>query len=121
MHVDVIGRHISLGKDQTAHATAEAEKLAKFFDGINGVRITIEREHDDLKTEIVCSVSGGKTLVAVEKGRTIHESLECASDNMARQIKKHKARLHDRRTRGAAREEEEEELAPEKGELEEEE
>ncbi len=101
MQIDVIGRHMSLGDDQTTHAEAEAAKFGKFFDGVNGVQITFELEHTELlKTEIVCTVSGGKTLVAAEKGKTIHESLEQASDNMARQLKKHKAKLHDRRAHG---------------------
>ena len=116
MQVDIIGRHMSLGEDQTAHAEEEARKLGKFFDGINAVKIAFEREHDDMKAEIICMASGGKTLIAVEKGRTVHESLERASDNMVRQIKKHKAKLHDHRPHPAAREEpqqEEEEFAEE--------
>jgi ribosomal subunit interface protein len=104
MLVDVVGRHMSLGTDQKAHAEAEARKLAKYFDGINEIKITFEKEHDNLKAEIVCSVSGGKTLVAHESGGTVHESLESASDNMARQIKKHKGRLHARRPARAKRE-----------------
>ena len=113
MLVNLVGRHMSLGEDQAAHAEAEAEKLGKFFDGINEVKITFAREHDDLKAEIVCTVSGGKTLVAVETGQTVHESLEFASDNMARQIKKYKAKLHDRRAHGVVREEPVEELEDE--------
>ena len=109
MQVEVIGRHMSLGADQVTHAEAEAEKLGKFFDGINEVKITFEREHNEHKAEIVCMASGGKTLVAVERGRTIHESLEFASDNMARQIKKYKAKLHDRRPHGTPQQEPEEE------------
>ncbi|MFW6163203.1 MAG: HPF/RaiA family ribosome-associated protein, partial [Planctomycetota bacterium] len=54
--------------------------------------------------EIVCMVSGGKTLVATETGSTIHESLEFASDNMARQIKRYKGKLRDRRGARAAKE-----------------
>jgi len=102
MRVDVVGRHMSLGDDQVAHAENEAAKLGKFFDGVNEVKITFDREHDELRTEIVCMVSGGKTLVAVEKGRTVHESLEFASDNMARQLKKYKAKRHNRRPIRAA-------------------
>ncbi len=110
MQVDVIGRHMSLGDDQTAHAEAEAEKLGRFFDGVNGVQITFELEHTErLKAEIICTVSGGKTLVANEHGRTIHEALEIASDNMVRQLKKHKAKLHDRRLHGLPPPEPEEE------------
>ena len=101
MQIEIIGRHMSLGDDQTAHAKTEAEKLGKFFDGVNGVRVTFALEHTDLlKTEIICTVSGGKTLVATDKGKTVHESLERASDNMVRQLKKHKAKLHDRRAHG---------------------
>jgi len=113
MLVNLVGRHMSLGEDQAAHAQAEAEKLGKFFDGINEVKITFTREHEDLKAEIVCTVSGGKTLVAVGTGRTVHESLEFASDNMARQVKKYKAKLHDRRAHGVVREEPVEELEDE--------
>ncbi len=113
MLVNLVGRHMSLGEDQAAHAQAEAEKLGKFFDGINEVKITFTREHDELKAEIVCTVSGGKTLVAVGTGRTVHESLEFASHNMARQVKKYKAKLHDRRAHGVVREEPVEELEDE--------
>jgi ribosomal subunit interface protein len=97
MVIDVVGRHLSLAPEQRAHARAEAEKLGKFFDGINEIDITFEREHEHVKSEIVCRVSGNKTLVAVEQGATVDEALEFVSDNMARQIKKHKAKLHDRR------------------------
>lgn len=101
MQVNVIGRHMSLGDDQVQHAETEAEKLGKFFDGVNGVQMTFELEHaDTLKAEIICTVSGGKTLIAHEKGRTIHEALEAASDNMVRQLKKYKAKLHDHRLHG---------------------
>ena len=105
MQIAVVGRHMSLGKDQMEHAEGEATRLAKFFDGINEVKITFDREHDLLRAEIVCIASGGKTLVAVEKGRSVHESLEFASDNMARQIKKYKAKLHDHRLGRRAAEE----------------
>ena len=119
MQVSVVGRHLSLGEDQVAHAEAEARKLGKFFNGVNEVRITFGREHDELLAEIVCMLSGGKTLVAGERGRSIHESLEFASDNMARQVKKHKAKLRDRRARGAGREEPPEESPEESSEPEE--
>jgi len=102
MQVEIIGRHMSLGADQTAHAEEEARKLGRYFDGVNDVKITFTREHDVMKAEIICLVSGGKTLVAVENGTTIHESLERATDTMARQIKKHKDRLRDHRTHGVA-------------------
>ncbi len=105
MQVDVTGRHVSLSTDQTAYAEQKAEKLGKFFDGINHVKITFEREGDDLEAEIICTVSGGRTLVAVEKGRTVKESLESASDNMTRQIKKHKDKLHHRRVQEPQRQE----------------
>ena len=108
MMVSVVGRHIALSADQVSHAEDEAEKLGKFFDGVNEIKITFEREHNNLKAEIVCLVSGGKTLVAIETAATVHESLEFASDNMARQIKKYKAKLHDHRPpRSAAAEQEE--------------
>jgi|GEM_PF-6147636 len=113
MQIEVVGRHMALGDDQVVHATAEADRLGKFFDGINGIKITFEHEHDDMKAEIVCQVSGGRTLVAVEHGRTVHESLEFASDNMARQIKKHKGKLHDHRAGRPQPKEPEEEAADE--------
>ena len=101
MQVHVIGRHMSLNPDQMAHAEAEAAKLAKFFDGINDISVTFHREHDDLKAEIVCTVTHGGTLVAIEKGRTVQEAVDIASDNMARQIKKYKEKLRDHRAHGA--------------------
>jgi len=107
MQVHVIGRHMSLTGDQTAHAEAEAAKLTKFFDGIKDISVTFDREHDSLKAEIVCTVSGGGTLVAVEKARTVQEAVDLAADNMARQIKRYKEKLHDRRGREAGTEPEE--------------
>jgi ribosomal subunit interface protein len=100
MQVHVIGRHMSLNRDQIAHAETEAAKLAKFFDGINDISVTFNREHDDLKAEIVCTVTHGGTLVAIEKGRTVPEAVDLASENMARQIKKYKEKLRDRRLHG---------------------
>ena len=100
MQVHVIGRHLSLSPDQNAHVEAEAAKLGKFFDGVNEITVAFEREHDQLKAEIVCMVSGGGTLVAVERGRTVLEAIDLAADNMARQIKKYKAKLHDYRLHG---------------------
>ncbi len=103
MRVNVVGRHLALSSDEMAHAEAEAEKLGKFFDGVNVVSITFTREHAVVKTEIVCTASGGKTLVAVEPGRTVDEALEFASDAMARQIKRYKVKLLDHKTHGMPR------------------
>jgi putative sigma-54 modulation protein len=100
MHIEVVARHMSMSDDERRHAEGEAEKLGKFFDGVNEIKLTFDREHDDVKAEVVCLVSGGKTLVAHANGDTVHESLEFASDSMARQIKKHKAKLRDHRLHG---------------------
>lgn len=97
MQISVVGRHLELTEVERSHAEAEALKLARFFDGINEFKITFTREHGAIRAEVVCRVSGGATLVAVEKGRTIDQSLEFASDNMVRQIKKYKAKLRSRR------------------------
>jgi ribosome hibernation promoting factor len=108
MHTSVVARHMSLSDDERIHAEQEAQKLGKYFDGVNEVTLTFALEHDDVKAEIVCLVSGGKTLVAHESGSTVHASLELVADNMARQIKKHKSKLRDHRPHGVAGEEEEE-------------
>ena len=63
MRVNVVGRHLALSNDEVAHAQAEAEKLGKFFDGVNDVSITFEREHTVIKAEIICTASGGKRSV----------------------------------------------------------
>ncbi len=117
MRVNVVGRRLALGSDEVAHAEAEAEKLGKFFDGVNDVSITFEWEHTAVKAEIICAVSGGKTLVAVESGRTVDEALEFASDAMARQIKRYKAKLRGRKAHGVPHEEKPE--SPEGGSAEE--
>ena len=106
MHTSVVARHMSLSDDERTHAEAEAEKLGKYFDGVNEVKVTFVLEHDDVKAEIVCMVSGGKTLVAHDSGSTVHASLELVADNMARQVKKHKSKLRDHRPHAAGDEEE---------------
>ena len=97
MEVKVVGRHLSLHNDQALHAEQEAGKLAKFFDGLNDVTVTIEPERDRLKAEIICAVSGGGTLVAVERGGSVNEAIDLAVDNMSNQVKRYKAKLHDLR------------------------
>jgi ribosomal subunit interface protein len=102
MRINVTGRHIGLSDDQKARARAEADKLTKFYNGVMEVDITFEREHDDIKAEIVCHVTGHKTLVAVEKAPTVNEALEFAAEDAARLLKKHKDKLHNHRPRVSA-------------------
>lgn len=98
MAIHVTGKHVHLSPDQMADAQAEAEKLSKFFNGIMDIKITFDREGDNLKAEIVCNVSGHGTLVAHESGRTVNEALDLVSEKMARQLREYKDRLHERRS-----------------------
>ncbi len=105
MVVNIVGRHMDLADEDKLHAEEEARKLGKFFNGVNDIQVTFEREGNAVKSEIICMVSGGRTLVANERGETVHQSLEFASENMARQIKRYKGKLHRRRAGREAPEE----------------
>jgi ribosomal subunit interface protein len=102
MRVNVTGRHVGLSDDQKDRAEAEAQKLGKYFNGVMHVDVTFSREHNDIKAEIIAHVAGHKTLVATERAATVNEALEFAGHDMARQIKKHKDKLHRHRPRVSA-------------------
>ena len=101
MQIQIVSRHITLSEDQAEHVRIEAGKLGKFFDGINGITVALQHVHDEFSAEIVCTVSGHGTLVAIETGRTVQEATDTASDNMIRQVKRYKEKLHGRRPHGA--------------------
>lgn len=75
-------------------------KLSSVFDKIIDCNVTLKLENSgkvkDKIAEVKILVPGG-TIIATEKQKTFEAAIDLISDNLRRQLKRHKERLIDRK------------------------
>lgn len=98
MQVHVSSRHMSLSAEQSDYTQVEAEKLVHYYERITDTIVTFDHEANTVKAEIVCQIAGGHRLVAIENGATVQDAMHLATENMIRQLNKHKGKLMNRRS-----------------------
>lgn len=103
MELSVSGRNTELTAALTEYAQEKFQKLDKFFDGIGRAQAILRVEHDTQIAELVVAVRGGKDLVAEAREDDMYAALDVVAEKMQRQLKKHKAKLRDRRGRRSGR------------------
>ena len=103
LELKVSGRNTDLTDALTRYAQEKFQKLDKFFDGIGRADAILRVEHDTQIAELVVSVQGGKDLVAEARDDDMYAAIDLVAEKMQRQLKKHKAKLRDKRGRHSGR------------------
>jgi putative sigma-54 modulation protein len=97
--IQVFAHHVDLTEETRRRVTEKAEHIRRIFDGILTVHVTLDAEKERRMVEIVANVSHGAPVVARTTTQNLDEAIELAFDKVEAQLRKHKDRIRDRRTR----------------------
>ena len=98
MKVSITGRHFDLTDRHKEHVEKRLKHLKRFFETIMDVHVTLEREKHREIADITIQVNG-VMMHGEEETDDIFTSIDLVVDKIEKQIKKHKARLINRRLR----------------------
>lgn len=97
MRIDVVGRNIGITPAIREYAEAKAEKLPKYFDGVQLTTVTVTKEdhhtHGLFGVEFVIDVEKHKSFVAKASNEDLYASIDQASAKAQRQLHDFKEKL----------------------------
>ncbi|MBN8598949.1 MAG: ribosome-associated translation inhibitor RaiA [Planctomycetes bacterium] len=97
MRIDVIGRNLEITKAIKDHAEGKADKLPKFYDGVQAVRFTISKiDHQhkgSFDVELVIDVEKHDDFVSHCKGEDVYGAIDEVVHKGSRQLAEFKEKL----------------------------
>ncbi|MCE2967706.1 MAG: ribosome hibernation-promoting factor, HPF/YfiA family [Phycisphaerales bacterium] len=97
MRIDVIGKHMEVTDAIRQYALQKADKLTKFFDGVQLITVRLEEAtHKHTKTfhvEITVDVVKHEDFVANGEGPDLYHCIDEAVDKASRQLTTFKEKL----------------------------
>jgi putative sigma-54 modulation protein len=100
VHVEISGHHhVTITDGVRSHIQEKADHLARIFDGFTTLHVAFDLDSGDTVAEFTANLSHGAPVVAKGKAATLHAAIELAADKVAAQLRRHKEKVRDRRTR----------------------
>jgi putative sigma-54 modulation protein len=99
LRIDFTDRHEQHPPEIRAYAVDKAEKLERFFDGLNHVAIVLDRQRGKHSVEMIVTASPNVRLVGHSAEDTITAAIDAVIDKIERQVVKAKERLKDHHPR----------------------
>jgi putative sigma-54 modulation protein len=97
MRIEVVGRNLEVTPAIREHAESKAQKLTKFYDGIQLITIRLSREdhqhRGDFGVELVVDVQKHDDFVAHAKGEDLYAAIDAAVQKATRQLTDFKEQL----------------------------
>ncbi|MCA9299511.1 MAG: ribosome-associated translation inhibitor RaiA [Phycisphaerales bacterium] len=97
MRIDVIGRGVEVTDAIRSHAESKAGKLPRYFDGVQQITVTLNREdhqtHGDFGVEVVVDVEHHPDFVSHAKGEDLYGTIDAALHKSSRQLTDFKEKL----------------------------
>jgi len=97
MRIEVVGRNLEVTPAIREHATGKAEKLSKYYDGIQLITIRVSREdhqnRGEFGVELVIDVEKHDDFVTHAKGEDLYTVIDAAIQKGSRQLTEFKAQL----------------------------
>jgi putative sigma-54 modulation protein len=80
-------------------ATEKFGRLSRIYDRITWVDVVLDAEHEKKIVEVSAGLTRGATIVGKAANADMGAAIDLAVDKIARQLRKHKEKLNDHRTR----------------------
>lgn len=96
MRIDVVGKHMDITDAIRQYAEGRAEKLTKFFDGTQQIRVYLESaagKAKDFQVEIAVDVVKHQDFIAHAKGPDLYACIDECVEKAARQLRDFKEKL----------------------------
>jgi putative sigma-54 modulation protein len=96
VQISISARHGHLSDTTRAKITAKVEKLARLFDRLQTIEVTIDLEHEETPTvDILVSAIGKHDFVATESGGSLMGALDGTIHKLENQLRKYKEKAQD--------------------------
>ena len=99
MNVSVSARHMELTDAMKNYAVEKVQSLPRFYDGIQSVEVTYDKDSGQELVEIIVTGRHKKTFVAKTAGHDMYACLDQCVHKLAEQLRRHKDHIKDRHTR----------------------
>ena len=96
MQISISARHGHLSDATRAKITAKVEKLARLFERLQSIEVTIDLEHEETpRVDILVSATRKHDFVAAESGENLMGALDGAIHKLEHQLRKYKEKVQD--------------------------
>ena len=103
MRIEVIGRNLEVTEAIRQHTEAKAQKLTKFYDGIQAITVRISREDHQHRgsfgVELVIDVEKHEDFISHESGADLYASIDAVLQKGSRQLAEFKEQLKNGKKR----------------------
>ncbi len=97
MKIRISGRGDEVTAAMKQRAEEKVRKLLRFYERITWADVVLSVERERHRAEISAGLNRGATVVGKAESDTMIGAIDEAADRIARQLRKHKAKLADRR------------------------
>jgi putative sigma-54 modulation protein len=97
--IEVTGRGEEVSAAMKQKASEKIAKVFRFFDRITWVEVTLDSQKDRGSVDVTVGLPAGVTLVGKAESADVYSAIDMAVDKIVKQLRRHKERLKDRRTR----------------------
>jgi len=103
VQVNISTRHGHLSDATRAKITAKVERLARLFERLSAIEVTVDLEHEESPSvDVKVSAEHKHDFVAAEQSPTVMAALDAVIHKLEQQLRKYKEKVQDRhRTPGA--------------------
>jgi putative sigma-54 modulation protein len=96
VQISISARHGHLSDATRAKITAKVEKLARLFERLQTIEVTIDLEHEETpRVDILVSATRKHDFVATESGKDLMGVLDGAIHKLEHQLRKYKEKVQD--------------------------
>lgn len=100
MQIEVTVRHTSVTEDLKAYAEKKAERLLKYYNRIQSIRVLLDHSGAGFSCEMIADVEHANDLIATVVDPDLRAAIDQTVDRVERQLVEHKDRTRNRKGRG---------------------
>jgi putative sigma-54 modulation protein len=100
VQIEISARHVSATPDLKDYAQRKAQRLLKYYNRIQAIRVVLDREGDNPSCEMIADLEHAADLVGRASDKDMRAAIDAAVDRLERQLVEHKDRTRHRKGRG---------------------
>ncbi|GIK52373.1 MAG: ribosome-associated translation inhibitor RaiA [Planctomycetaceae bacterium] len=94
MKLTIVAKHAKITDAIKEYAEDKVERLERFFDRINSIHVTLDKQGDSNRCEIeIAAARHGHFVASVTNTEDIHAAIDLCLDKSERQLKKLKEKI----------------------------
>jgi len=100
LQIKVALKDASIGEDMKSRAEEKAQRLLKYYDKIQSIRVVLDKTGEGYSCEMIADLERMHDLVAETTGRNLQAVIDEAHERLERQIREFKERTRHHKGRG---------------------